>query len=179
MSRSRPTRPRHRQSAETCSRRHDCRVHYNPTVSLRCLEYQARQRWSWDEGTVLYTRCEDLLSTFPGLLNPTVGIVQQEMLHLSLVGNIARALDYEFKIYNKDAMAVFDGSCEMLYDKVQLNLEPAKKHLLGTFVKASRGSFVLFRFVSWLIVSRCTSTDRSAIHTSRERHCIAAVLRRR
>lgn len=57
------------------------------------------------------------------------------MLHLSLSGNILRALGGEYRLYDETHMPVYDDDAHILYDEVQLNLEPAEKHLLGTFVK--------------------------------------------
>lgn len=59
------------------------------------------------------------------------------MLHLALVGNIARALDYKFKLNSKEAIPLFDGNLKMLYDKIDLSLGPAKKALLAAFVKVT------------------------------------------
>ena len=63
------------------------------------------------------------------------GVVQQEMLHLSLAGNILRALGGEFKLYDPSHVPVFDDDSKLLYDGVDLHLEQAGKHLIGTFVR--------------------------------------------
>ena len=57
------------------------------------------------------------------------------MLHLSLAGNILRALGGEYRLYDKEHLPVYDDDAHILYDAIELNLEPAQKHLLGTFVK--------------------------------------------
>ena len=57
------------------------------------------------------------------------------MLHLSLAGNILRALGGEFKLYDIEHMPVYNDQSTLLYDQVELSMERAAKHLLGTFVK--------------------------------------------
>ena len=68
-------------------------------------------------------------------INLYAGVVEQEMLHLSLAGDILRALDGCNLVYDESFMPKYtDKSC-ILYDQVVLSLEPAKKSLLETFVK--------------------------------------------
>jgi len=64
-----------------------------------------------------------------------LGVVQQEMLHLSLAGNLMRALKGDVYLYDEAFMPKYNEQTKLLYDRIDLNLEPAKKPLLETFVK--------------------------------------------
>ena len=54
---------------------------------------------------------------------------------MSLSGNILRALGGSYKLYDPKHMPVYNKDSVLLYDQIQVRLEPAEKHLLGTFVK--------------------------------------------
>ena len=57
------------------------------------------------------------------------------MLHLTLAGNIMRALDATRKLYSKDFVPEYKGNTRILFDDINLNLEPAEKSLLEAFIK--------------------------------------------
>lgn len=57
-----------------------------------------------------------------------------------------RALGGSQKLYSKDFVPVFDEGTLLLYDEINLNLEPAEKSLLETFIKVDH----LFRS-SWQV----------------------------
>ncbi len=63
------------------------------------------------------------------------GIVEQEMLHLSLCGNIVRALGGFQPLYDEEFVPKYDDETKLLYDEISLDLEPAEKSLLDTFIK--------------------------------------------
>ena len=48
-----------------------------------------------------------------------------------------RALGGSQKLYSKDFVPAFDEGTLLLYDEINLNLEPAEKPLLETFIKVS------------------------------------------
>ena len=73
------------------------------------------------------------------LIRCVTGVVEQEMLHLTLAGNILRALGAEQKLYDKKFIPVYDGNNRLLYDQINLNLEAAEKPLLETFIKVLSG----------------------------------------
>ena len=60
------------------------------------------------------------------------------MLHLSLAGNILRALDGSQKLYDKTFMPIYDKNTFLLFDEIKLRLSPLEKPLIETFIKASR-----------------------------------------
>ncbi|THG99020.1 hypothetical protein EW026_g3264 [Hermanssonia centrifuga] len=64
-----------------------------------------------------------------------LGIVEQEMLHLSLCGNIVRALGGFQPLYDEEFVPKYDDETKLLYDEISLDLEPAEKSLLDTFIK--------------------------------------------
>ena len=72
----------------------------------------------------------------------SLGVAEQEMLHLTLAGNILRALDASQKLYNKDFVPEFKGNTRILYDDINLNLEAAEKTLLETFIKVHTASLI-------------------------------------
>lgn len=61
------------------------------------------------------------------------------MLHLSLAGNILRALNGSQKLYDKDFVPVYDKNTYLLFDEIKLRLSPLKKPLIETFIKVCPG----------------------------------------
>ncbi|KIK63446.1 hypothetical protein GYMLUDRAFT_72117 [Collybiopsis luxurians FD-317 M1] len=60
-------------------------------------------------------------------------VVEQEMLHLSLVGNMLRALDGIQVLYNQDFIPQYPS--KILYSKIPMELRPADKKNLDCFLK--------------------------------------------
>ena len=60
------------------------------------------------------------------------------MLHLTLAGNIMCALKGSQKLYDKAFIPVYDGNHTILYDQINVNLQPAEKPLLETFIKVRK-----------------------------------------
>jgi hypothetical protein len=62
-------------------------------------------------------------------------VVRQEMLHMALSGNILCAIGGTPKVYGQDYMPTYPS--EIFYDEIQMNLAPATKHNINTFVEVS------------------------------------------
>lgn len=69
------------------------------------------------------------------MLTFLLAVAEQEMLHLSLAGNMLRALNGTQKLYEHSFMPVYPS--KILYDKVDMKLQPANKENLDCFLKAS------------------------------------------
>jgi len=61
------------------------------------------------------------------------GVVQQEMLHLSLTGNLLCALDGWLDLYDYHVIPVYPG--QMLVENIPLNLDRANKENLECFLQ--------------------------------------------
>ena len=66
-------------------------------------------------------------------LTDIAGIFLQEMLHLTLTGNILSALGGSMDLYHADVIPKFPG--KILYDKVDMVLDRANKKCLERFKK--------------------------------------------
>ncbi|EKM50629.1 uncharacterized protein PHACADRAFT_263998 [Phanerochaete carnosa HHB-10118-sp] len=62
-----------------------------------------------------------------------MAVAEQEMLHLSLAGNMLRALDGTQKLYDNNFMPTYPS--QILFDKVDMKLQPANKENLECFLK--------------------------------------------
>lgn len=62
-------------------------------------------------------------------------IVSQEMLHLSLAGNILLAIGGQPKLYDKDIIPRYPGALPYRKDRLDLNLSPATINNIETFIE--------------------------------------------
>ena len=97
-------------------------------------------------------KCHVLHQRIQSLILASTGVVQQEMLHLSLAGNILRALGGSYKLYDRKHMPVYNDESVLLYDQIEVRLEPAEKHLLGTFVKVRSLRLLQLLYLCYIVV---------------------------
>ena len=93
-----------------------------------------------------------------GPLTNIAGIFLQEMLHLTLTGNILSALGGSMDLYHPDVIPKFPG--KVLYEEVDVILDRANKKCLERFQKVSTRALMLGQALTPLPI-----TDRGAIRT--------------
>ncbi|KAF8208005.1 ferritin-like-domain-containing protein [Mycena galopus ATCC 62051] len=62
-----------------------------------------------------------------------ISVAEQEMLHLALAGNMLRSLDGVQTLYDRDFMPTYPS--QILFDKVDMKLQPANKENLDCFLR--------------------------------------------
>lgn len=129
---------RARQAHRPRARRDDGRVPHDPAVPVRGVQRHTGPRRTCFEGSFCASRYGLLRVGYVSRLTmcAAAGVVEQEMLHLTLAGNILRALTGTQKLYEKAFVPVYNDETFLLYDEVKLELRCLKKPLLESFIKA-------------------------------------------